>query len=379
MPFGRASARARYLLSGLSLAAVWLAAGCAPPQVAPQTSVFPATEAARMIHDLYVWIFWMSVLVFIGVQGGLLYIVWRFRYRQGHALPEQVHGNTRMEIMWTILPAIILVMIAFPTIFTVFSLDRDPAADPVTVEFAGFRFWPTVEVAGLRLWPMRSGSTARAEGPPLTVEVIAHQWWWELRYPEQGIVTANELIVPTGRSVQLRMTSADVVHSFWIPQLMGKQDVMPVHINTISFTPEIPGQYWGQCAEYCGLQHANMRMNAIVYTPADFEAWVALNRQPAQPQPATELALQGGEVFGRSACIGCHTISGTTAQAQIGPDLSHFGSRTTLASGILPNTPENLADWLRDPQAAKPGNLMPNLHLRPTEVEALVEYLHSLK
>jgi cytochrome c oxidase subunit 2 len=332
---------------GLSLVSAWIAAGC---YAGPQTTVFPKSEAAAAIQQLYVEIFWASVIVFIGVQGGLLYTMWRFRYRPEHPLPEQVHGNTKLEVMWTILPAIILVFVAVRTFPVMFYLDGVP---------------PTSAEAG----PQPAGA--------MTVEVIAHQWWWEFRYPEQGIITANELVIPTGRPIELKMVSADVVHSFWIPQLMGKQDVMPVHTNALWFSAGEPGQYFGQCGEFCGIQHAQMRMNAIAYTPAEFEAWVAQQQQPAAP--TTELAQQGAEAFTRSACVGCHTIAGTAAQGTVGPNLSHFGSRTTLAAGIMPNTPENLAQWLRDPQEVKPGNLMPNLLLRPSEVDALVEYLHSLK
>ncbi|MBA2449350.1 MAG: cytochrome c oxidase subunit II [Chloroflexi bacterium] len=392
MPLLRASVTARPRLLGLSLAAIALVAGCASPQGTPQTTVFPMTEAGRMIQDLYVWIFWMSAIVFVAVQGGILYIVWRFRYRPDHPLPEQVHGNNRLEIMWTILPAIILVIIAFPTIFTLFSLDRDASAEPVRLQAFGFELWPRVQLGGVQVWPIGREPRPLSPGPPLPIEVIGHQWWWEYRYPEQGgLVSANELIVPTGRTIELKMRSDDVVHSFWVPQLMGKQDVMPAHVNTLWFAAEEPGQYFGQCAEYCGIQHAQMRMNVIAYSPADFQAWVARNQRPALP--TTDLAQQGEQIFRGYPCVACHRIDGTSAQGTLAPDLSHFGSRTTIAAGILPNTPENLARWLRNPDEVKPGNHMANppahfnlgtlsrdyLNLRPSEVEALVEYLHSLK
>jgi cytochrome c oxidase subunit II len=376
MPFLRASA-ARTALLGLSLVAMLLAVGCAGPQGIPQTTVFPKTEAARSIQDLYVWIFWMSVIVFIGVEGGILYIVWRFRYRPDHPLPEQVHGNTRLEVTWTLLPAVILFMIAVPTIFTLFGLDRDPADEPLRVEAFGLELWPRVQIFGNQIWPIGRPSGTLAPGTPMPIEVVGHQWWWEFRYPEQGIITANELIIPVGRTVELKMSSADVIHSFWIPQLMGKQDVMPAHVNDLWFAAEEPGQYFGQCAEYCGIQHAQMRMNAIAHSPEDFAAWATRQQQPAQP--TTELAQQGAEVLAQNACVGCHTIAGTIAQGKVGPDLSHFGSRTTLAAGILQNTPENLARWLRNPQAVKPGNLMPNLNLSDQDIAALVAYLDSLK
>ena len=351
MPFPRASGLGRKLIP-LSLVAALTAllSGCAN---LPYSTVMPKTEAARMIQDLYVLIFWLAVIVFVLVQGGLLYVLWRFRARPGHELPEQTHGNTTLEIGWTIAPAVILVIMAVPTIRTIFALESAPPPSP-------------------------DGN------PPLVVEVVGKQWWWEFRYPEvrlpngQPLTTANEMVIPTGRTVYLSITSDNVIHSFWVHQLMGKIDAMPNHDNRLWFTAEDPGQYFGQCAEYCGVQHAQMRMNVIAMTPADYQAWVARSSQPAEP--VTDIAREGAEAFVTNGCAGCHTIEGNpTAIGKIGPDLSHFGSRTTLAAGIMQNTPENLQHWLEDPQAIKPGNFMPNLHLRPRDVEALVAYLHSLK
>ena len=352
MPPPQASVTTRNALLGLGLAVLLLASGCglaAPPSEVPQTTIFPKSDGAHIINNLYVLIFVLATIVFFLVQGGLVYILWRYRYREGHPLPEQVHGNTKLEIGWTIGPAIVLLAIAIPTIQAIFALESPPDIGE-----------PGQQVAG-----------------SLPIEVIGHQWWWEFRYPEQNIVSANELVVPVGRTVELRMRSDDVIHSWWVPQLMGKQDVMPAHVNILWFTAIEAGQYRGQCAEYCGIQHALMRMTAIVHSQADWDAWVARNQRPAQP--TTDLAQQGAEVFSRNACVGCHAIQGTNAQSRIGPDLSHFGSRTTLAAGILDNTPENLARWLRNPQEVKEGNKMPNLNLRPQEVDALVEYLYSLK
>ena len=351
MPFPRASGVGRKLiLLGLSVALLSLLSGC---MMQPHTTVMPKTEAARQIQDLYVLVFWLAVAVFIGTQGGLLYVLWRFRARPGHELPEQTHGNTTLEIGWTIAPAVILVIMAVPTIQTIFALESAPPASP-------------------------DGNQ------PLVINVIGKQWWWEFQYPEnalgngQPLTTANELVIPTGRTVYLSITSDNVIHSFWIPQLMGKIDAMPNHDNRIWFTAEEPGQYWGQCAEYCGIQHAQMRMNVIAMTPTDYQAWVTRSSRPADP--VTDIAKEGAEAFTANGCAGCHTIDGNpTAIGKIGPNLSHFGSRTTLAAGILQNTPENLQHWLEDPQAIKPGNFMPNLHLRPRDVEALVAYLHSLK
>lgn len=351
MPFPRASGLGRTLiLLSLGVALMALLSGCAN---VPHTTVLPKTEAAQKIQDLYVLIFWLAVVVFVLVQGGLLWVLWRFRARPGHELPEQVHGNTTLEIGWTIAPAVILVIMAVPTIRTIFELESPP--------------------------------TALANGlPPLVVEVVGKQWWWEFRYPEvtlpngEPLTTANEMVIPTGRTVYLHISSDNVIHSFWVQQLMGKIDAMPNHDNRIWFTAEDPGQYFGQCAEYCGVQHAQMRMNVIAMTPSDYQAWVTRSSRPADP--VTDIAREGAEAFTANGCAGCHTIDGNpTAIGKIGPNLSHFGSRTTLAAGILQNTPENLQHWLEDPQAIKPGNFMPNLHLRPRDVEALVAYLHSLK
>jgi len=351
MPFPRASGPGRKLiLLSLGVALTALLSGCAN---VPHTTVLPKTEAAQKIQDLYVLIFWLAVAVFILTQGGLLWVLWRFRARPGHELPEQTHGNTTLEIGWTIAPAVILVIMAVPTIRTIFELESAPPA----------------QASGL---------------PPLVVEVVGKQWWWEFRYPEirkpngEPLVTANEMVIPTGRTVYLHIISDNVIHSFWVQQLMGKIDAMPNHENKIWFTAEDPGQYFGQCAEYCGIQHAQMRMNVIAMAPADYEAWAQRSAQPTEP--VTDIAKAGAEAFVANGCAGCHTVDGNpTAVGVIGPNLSHFGSRTTLAAGILQNTPENLAAWIQDPQAIKPGNFMTNQHVKPTDVDALVAYLHSLK
>jgi cytochrome c oxidase subunit 2 len=342
--------RRKLILLGLAVALLGLLAGCAN---VPHSTVLPKTDAARKIQDLYVFVFWLSVVVFIGVQGGLLWVLWRFRARPGHELPEQTHGNTTLEIGWTIAPAVILVLMAVPTIQTIFALETDPEVSP-------------------------DGSK------PLIIDVVGRQWWWQFSYPEvtlangQPLTTANELIIPTGRTVTLRITSDNVIHSFWVQQLTGKIDAIPNHDNHLWFTAEDPGQYFGQCAEYCGVQHAQMRMNVIAMTPTDYQAWVARTSQPATPAP--DVATVGPETFTASGCPACHTIDGVQgANGMVGPNLSHFGSRTTMAAGIMQNTPENLQAWITDPQAIKPGNIMPNLHLRPRDVEVLASYLQSLK
>jgi cytochrome c oxidase subunit 2 len=219
--------------------------------------------------------------------------------------------------------------------------------------------------------------------PPdaLKVTVVGHQWWWEIRYPELGIVTANELHVPQSSVAKpahtfLKLQSADVAHSFWVGQLSGKVDLIPGITNSMWLDPRRTGIYLGNCAEYCGTQHANMLIRVIVDSPADFEKWAAAQKLNASSDPQLEAARSR---FLSLNCINCHTVSGTAARGTFGPDLSHVMSRTTLGAGVLPNTPENLRAWVKDPQVIKHGNLMPNMQLNPRELDEVVTYLASLK
>jgi cytochrome c oxidase subunit II len=214
-------------------------------------------------------------------------------------------------------------------------------------------------------------------GTDLTVQVVGHDWWWEVRYPAQGIVTANEIHVPTGHPVRLVLTSQDVIHSFWVPQLTVKTDLIPGQTNTTWVQADRPGTYRGQCAEYCGLQHAKMAVLVVAEQPADFDRWLAAERRPAAAA-ADPLAAQGRLTLERTSCAACHTIRGTTAGGTIGPDLTHLASRRTLGAGTLANTRANLRGWVTDSQAAKPGNRMPPQPLTREELEALVAYLESL-
>lgn len=213
-----------------------------------------------------------------------------------------------------------------------------------------------------------------------TIEVIGHQWWWEVRYPDEGIVTANELIIPAGEPVQIRLSSADVNHSFWVPELHGKLDMIPGRVNTFWIEAEEPDTYWGICAEFCGIQHANMYFLAIALPPQEYAAWLAAQQQPAAA-PMEAAAEAGQQIFLDIRCGSCHAIAGTAANGQLGPDLTHLMSRRTLASGILENTPENLTEWLVHPQQIKPGSLMPATppELDEAEVQALVSYLLTLE
>lgn len=308
-----------------------------------QTTISPRSDFARDIQGLYELIFWMSVAVFVVVEAALVWAVIRYRHRTQDPIPAQVHGNTRLEVAWTIAPAVVLFVITYPTIATIFKWDL----------------------------------TQRPAGDVIEITVIGHQWWWEVRYPSANVVSANEVHIPVGRTVSLALESADVIHSFSIPRLVGKKDVVPNRTNYVYFTADEPGEYYGQCFEFCGIQHANMKFRTVVHSSEEFDAW--LSSQQAVPAPADGKAQEGAQLFARGACVGCHTIQGTPAQAKIGPDLTHVGSRLTIGAGMLDNTPENLARWLRDPQEVKPGNQMPNLRLKESEVEALVAYLRNLK
>ena len=296
----------------------------------PQSTLDPRSNTALAEYDLLVPIFWAAVVVFVIVEALLVYSVFRFRARQDpNAIPVQFHGNTPLEIGWTIAPAVVLGVIFLMTAQTLNVVHSPPAA---------------------------------AAGATINVHVVGHQWWWEFQYPDlktaegKPITTASDLHLPAGQVINYTLESVDVIHSFWVPQLGGKTDVIPGHTNHGFFNAPQTGQYFGQCAEFCGEQHAQMRFRVYADNPADFDAWV--KGQQALPQPPSGLAQQGADLFAASACIGCHTIGGTKAAGLIGPNLTHFGSRTTIAAGVLTNTPENLSKWLHNPDAVKSGNDM---------------------
>ena len=377
------------------------------------------TDFNRDVDFLFDVLLWGGVLVFVFVELLLIYTIWRYRRRPGQGMPEQVHGNTTLEILWTVIPAVVLVLIAVPTVKVIFKTQA----------------------------PARAGA--------LQVEVIGHQWWWEFRYPEyttagaggrlDTLTTANELYMPIGRTVNFTLRTADVLHSFWIAPLAGKRDLVSNHTNYLWFTPDSAGvgAWNGTCNEYCGASHANMKFRAYTVEPADFESWaqnqlanaqgaaampvvpagtpaatpasapsatlpvamatagtvpgtaagqvpppavsgagtgyVAYPREqlgvhnvPQTPIPAavrlaagvTGNAAQGATLFasGQGACIGCHKVRGVpTALGVIGPNLTHVGSRHTIAAGLFPNDLEHLAAWIKNARAMKPGVLMPSL------------------
>ena len=295
------------------------------------------TPQGGAIVNLFIFEIVLATLVVAAVAATVFYAMLRFRDRPGAPEPPQIHGNATLELAWTAAPALLLVVLYVLTVRTMATVEAEPAS-------------------------------------ALRVRVIAHQWWWELEYPDLGIVTANELHLPVGQPVSLQLMSADVVHNFWIPQFGWKKDNTPNHVTPIHMVVEQPGVYDGSCNEYCGLQHAWMRVRAIASSPEEFQAWVS-----RQQQPAPVANPRGQQVFQQHTCINCHAIQGVGG-AGVGPDLSHFGSRSTIGAGVMGNTPENLRAWILDPQRIKPGVLMPGyLDLPEGDLTALVEYLEGLK
>jgi len=388
-----------------------------------QSTIDPVTDYGEVSHDLYVQVFWWTMIILVVVWGLLAYVLVRFREKPGGERPRQIHGHMGLEIAWTIVPAIIVVAIVIPTIRGVFEVQRPP------------------------------------EGNPLVVEVTGKRYWWSFHFPELGVTTANELHLPVGRPVSLRLESGDVIHSFWVPQIGGKRDVNPVVAvpegeeskrNWMHFTIEEEGVFWGQCAEFCGEAHSLMGIRVVAQSEADFQAWVQEWQTPAptanppeatggegaqppqvaasaEPAAAAEsaegteggegtpvaadavqrdsqgageeaedpLVARGRQVFfgGETYCALCHAIQGTTAQGVMGPNLTRIGSRTTIGAGLLENTRENLEAWIRDPLAFKPGVQMPGAqysavlqgtefpptNLNDEQIRALAAYLSSMR
>lgn len=237
---------------------------------------------------------------------------------------------------------------------------------------------PIVVLTPLYLLSLKTSTSLRVPQEGFTVRVVGHQWWWEIRYPQQDIVTANEIHIPVGQPVRLELTSADVIHSFWVPRLNGKRDLIPGIETEFWIQADEPGVYRGQCGEYCGTQHANMAFEVIALAPTEFAAWLA-----ARPQPRRQLRLEnesrGLQIFLRSGCSQCHAVQGTRATGNVGPDLTEFGSRQTIAAATRPNTRDNLAAWISDPQAIKPGVRMPSTDLVADDLEVLLDYLEGLQ
>lgn len=316
------------------------------------TSIFdPAATPAHSVFGLSMLVLSITLAIFLLVAGLLLYVLIRFRQRNADSKrePAQIYGSNQIELSWTVIPILIVVMLFLST--TRIILETEAAPKP-------------------------SGA--------LDVTVIGHQFWWEYRYPGLGVVTANELHVPVSDSTKptptyLNLSSADTDHSFWVPRLAGKMDLIPNRLNTMWIDPQAPGLYLGQCAQYCGVQHAKMLLRVYAQSPDDFAAWIKQQRQPANPDISSNAAAAEGQaVFMHSACINCHTVAGTVATGRFGPDLTHLASRDTIAAGPVQNTPENLRKWIADPNSMKPGVLMPSMHLNDHDLDAITAYLVTL-
>ncbi len=368
----RAVRRLSRLAPLLVLVLVLVATACS--RDFPQTTLAPKGDLARIEDDIFFTTVKWATLVFVLVEGALIYAIFRFRGKPGDPEPEQIHGNTVVEITWTVIPALILAVIAVPTVKAIFKENETPKG-----------------------------------GEVLTVEVIGHQWWWEFRYPDLKLTTANELHVPVGRTVSLKMGAFDVIHSFWLPQFAGKRDVFPNRETRLWFTAEEAGEYTGQCAEFCGIQHGRMAFRVVAQEPAAFDAWAGHMQTLGAPvaaaaasgadsirtataggtvqqqAPAEDpLVAQGQKLFLLKGCVGCHSLVAYNApKGLLGPNLANVGARTYIAAGTLPNTDENLAHWISDPQSVKHGVLMPNLFGGEDaakvneEMKALVAFLRT--
>jgi cytochrome c oxidase subunit II len=366
--------RKRLLWATAAVGLVLLLGACAPD--ATQDSLQPQGPYAEKLKDLFVPVFWVAVFVFVVVEGAIIWIAIRYRHRKGRdRIPAQIHGNTRLEIGWTIAPALILAGVMVPTVASIWDLAR-PAPDDA-----------------------------------LHVTVRGLQWWWDFKYTDEDmrtnygdrakIRTADVLVIPEDRVVSLSLEGAGgdivkpdpedsdyvVIHSFWIPELAGKQDVVPGRTNRILLQADHPGTYEGQCAEFCGLQHGRMIARVRALSAEDWEAWVVSQKRSAVT-PSDPLAREGMNLFlgplseGRGSCVECHAVGGTTAAGLAGPELTHFADPTheCFAGCIWETTDrEALEAWLRNPDAVKLGSKMPNYHLTEQEIDALVAYLYSLE
>lgn len=317
--------------------------GC--DDIAPMTTLDPVTAWGHDINSVYLITTIVCTLVFFMVAVPLVYTLVRFRERPDDThIPEQVHGNTKLELAWTIIPIVLLLFICIPTWQVLFKHERVPTANA------------------------------------LKVQAIGHQWWWEFVYPDLGINTANELHLPENAEVVFEISSADVIHSFWVPRFGGKLDALPGVKNLLIIdTPaakETGGDYYqGQCVELCGSSHARMRFQAVVHKGDEFQRWVKAHNEA--PKIETSKEKRGLELMTTKGCLACHAVSGTELVGITGPNLSSLGSRRTIAAGTLANSSEDMARWLRDPTLVKPGSIMPNLGLNEDEISDLSAFLRN--
>jgi cytochrome c oxidase subunit 2 len=301
----------------------------------------PGSPHARAIFDLGIISSVIFAIIFAIVAGIVVYALLHFRWREGEPDPDQLAGNRTVEILWTAIPCVIVAVLFTLTARTMNLADPEPAPTPDLI-------------------------------------VTGHQWWWEVRYPASGVVTANEIHIPVGTPLSVRLDSVDVLHEFWVPELSRKLTTVPGHPNHLWLQADKPGTYLGVCSEFCGTQHAWMHFLVVAEPQAEFAAWQKQQLQPAAP-PQGDGAVKGLALFQQTSCVTCHAINGTIAGARVAPDLTHFASRRQLGAGIADNTAENLHRWLADPQQVKPGVKMPSFKFSEEQLAYLVDYFETLK
>ena len=318
------------------------------PSASPTSIFAPVSTPAQSILDLSLFVLVITAAIFIVVFSLLVYALVKFRNRTANdgCEPAQVYGSTQVELAWTVIPILIVVVLFLATARVIASIQK----------------------------------TTRP-GNAIEVTVVGHQFWWEYRYPSLNVVTANELHIPVSdpghpTPTFLTLLSADTDHSFWVPRLAGKTDLIPNHPNTMWMDPHETGLYLGQCAQYCGTQHAKMLLRIYVQKRDEFDRWIQEQSRPAQ---ISDSASAGQRIFERTACVNCHAVRGTAAKGRFGPDLTHLMSRDTIASGAALNTPENLRRWIQDPNLIKPGSRMPAMGLSDPELNAMAAYLETLR
>lgn len=308
----------------------------------PSGSIFdPASPEAHAITHLFVVSLWICAVIFAVVAGIVGYSLLKFRWREGEADPEQFAGNKRIEIAWTVIPFLIVLLLF-----------------------------------GLTVHAMTHSDPPMPGKPDLVV--IGHQWWWEIRDPVNGFTTANEIHIPVGRQVSVQLDSVDVLHEFWVPRLTRKMTTVPGAGNHVWMEADAPGTYEGVCSEFCGTQHAWMRFQVVADAPEAYAAWVR-NQQAGAVRPRLASAAAGEQLFRSLTCINCHTVRGVDPGGTAGPDLTHFASRAEFGSGVVPNTPENLRRWIQNPQLVKFGAKMPDFKLKPDQIDSLVAYIETLR
>jgi cytochrome c oxidase subunit II len=324
----------------------FLLSGCEHFDV-PMSTIHTVTDWGRNINHVYLIATVITAFVGIVVAGLMVYVLWRFRERPGDTtIPEQVHGSFTLELIWTVVPCILLIFLLVPTWEAIFSVDH-----------------------------------TKQDTSAYEVKVIGYQWWWEFQYPDSDIVTAGEVHLPENTKVNFTITSNDVIHSFWIPKFGGKVDALPgVLTHMVLTTPPASGQaggdyYQGQCVELCGLSHALMRFSAVVHTADEWERWKASHNTP--PKVETRVEKRGEELFAEKGCMACHAIYGTDYAGVLGPNLTNFGNRRYLAAEVFKNDQPSLHKWLKNPQAVKPGALMVELGLTDEEIQFISAYIRN--